>query len=73
MNKKLWFEMPETKALIKDLETRIQDIKDQWAEGNFTRDTVDGTSQKNAEAIGFISGIVDAIDFIKEGVILEDD
>ena len=73
MNKKLWLEMPETRALIKDLETRIQDLKDQWETGNFTRETSDGTAQKNAEAIGFVSGLREAIEFINEGVKNEDD
>lgn len=73
MNKKLWLELPETRVLLKDLETRIQDIKDQWLSGAFTQESIDGTAQKNAEAIGWANGLGEAIDFIKAGVEVIDD
>ena len=42
-----------------------------WARGNLTRESVDGTVQVNAEAIGGVSTLTQTIELIEEWKSLE--
>jgi hypothetical protein len=42
------------------------DIKDNWAAGNYTEETVEGTAQQNAKAIGRYQALEDVEDLIEE-------
>lgn len=47
-----WLRHPVTQAYRQFLRTRLQESKDMWAEGCFTRESVEGTVQLNANALG---------------------
>lgn len=46
--------------------------KDAWANGSYTTESVEGTAQKNAEAIGKVSAYLDLEEAIR-GIGVEDD
>lgn len=68
---KEWKLHPVTIEFFSSVKARIEDKKDQWANGNFTEETIDGTSQRNAEAIGAVVALSDLLETSYEGVIEE--
>lgn len=55
-----WADHPITKALKAVLRKRVEDLKGQWATGNFTDQSQFATAIMNAKAIG----IVNALEYI---------
>lgn len=66
-----WLKHPATEALISNLKEQIQFLKDGWAEGAFTTETVDGTVQTNAKNIGQIQCALTLLEGISSGDFLE--
>jgi len=64
--------LPTTKEWLKKLETYKEEIKNEWALGALTADTLDKTIQLNSEAIGKIS-VIDEIVIELEGIGEEDE
>ncbi len=57
-----WKKHPVTEKLYRLLEDRKGEIMEAWAAGSYTYLNSDGTSQKNAEALGMIRAIMEIID-----------
>ena len=51
--------------LKRQLQQDVQDIKDAWANGNYTGESAEATLQLNAEAIGKVSTCESIIEFIE--------
>lgn len=47
-----WMHHPVTEAHLKRLKEAQEEIKESWANGVYTTESIEGTAQKNAEAIG---------------------
>jgi len=47
-----WLQLPVTKELFSYLKEWDEELKDRWANGNFTAETYDKTIQLNSQAIG---------------------
>lgn len=47
-----WLDHPLTKALRLHIQADVEDLKDQWVNGDFTHESVEGTNQRNAQALG---------------------
>jgi hypothetical protein len=60
-----WLELEPTKELIKVLNEKIEEMKESWSDGVYTTETVDGTAQANAKAIGVIQGYQNVIEAMK--------
>ena len=52
-----WLLHPVTEAHINRLKEAKEEIKEYWASGGYTTESIEGTIQKNAEAIGSIRQI----------------
>lgn len=59
-----WSTLRETKYARARIEGEIEELKNQWAIGQFTTESVDETSQLNSEALGRIRGLFYALDFL---------
>jgi hypothetical protein len=60
MNKEViggWLMHPVTEKHIKRLIEAKEDIKENWANGAYTAESMEGTAQLNAEAVGAIRQI----------------
>ena len=55
-----WADHPITQAFLLYLVNEFEANKQRWSEGFYTEETVDGTAQKNAKAIGKQEAIHDA-------------
>lgn len=47
-----WLLHPVTEQFRAFLRESLEDLQNQWVNGNFTTETVDGTAQSNARSIG---------------------
>ena len=56
-----WKKHPVTEKLYRLLEDRKKEIMEAWAAGSYTYLNSDGTSQKNAEALGMIRAVMDIL------------
>lgn len=61
-----WLSHPCTEMLLLYLGASYETIKDHWANGSFTRESMEGTCQKNAEEIGRAGALLDVIEVIKD-------
>jgi len=61
---KEWKSRKQTKWVRASLEEEIEEIKNEWACGDFSRQSAEETAQKSAEAIGRIVGLSFALDFL---------
>jgi hypothetical protein len=52
-----WKEHPITLYLIKTLEADKLDIMEAWGNGQFLAESSEGTSQKNAKALGMLESV----------------
>ena len=60
-----------TLEFLSQLKAVRQETMESWARGNLTRESVDGTVQVNAEAIGGVSTLTQTIEIIEEWKSLE--
>lgn len=65
-----WLNHPATEALLSNLKEQIQFMKDNWAEGSFTSETVDGSVQTNAKYIGQVQTAMTLLEGIQSGEFL---
>ena len=56
-----WKKHPVTEKLYRLLEDKKAAIMEAWAAGSYTYLNSDGTSQKNAEALGMIRAVMDIL------------
>lgn len=63
-----WLLHPVTQEFRKAIKGRIQELKDQWANGAFSTESLDGTKQLNAEAIGKVQMLQDLLEATYESV-----
>ena len=61
-----WKNLSQTRWAKQNLRNEIEDLKNRWAIGGFTDDTVDRTAQINAESIGIVKGLFIALDVLTE-------
>lgn len=55
------------------IEDEIESIKNDWATGAFTAESVEGTVQLNNEAIGRIHGLFFALEYLVEDFMAEEE
>lgn len=60
-----WKHHPLTEALLETLKGDYMGIHEAWADGFFTGESADETSQKNAKALGQIQAIEAMIEWIE--------
>ena len=48
----LWKSHPMSEVLLKYLDLNVEHITDRWITGTFTKETVDGTAQLQAQFLG---------------------
>ena len=70
-DRKEWAHHPVTLEFLSHLKAVRQGTMESWARGNLTRESVDGTVQVNAEAIGGVSTLTQTIELIEEWKSLE--
>ncbi|MDH5426191.1 MAG: hypothetical protein OEY29_14475 [Gammaproteobacteria bacterium] len=56
--------MRESKWFKANLEEEVEEIKNQWATGVFTSESIEETNSLNAEALGRIRGLFYAHDLL---------
>lgn len=61
-----WKLHPVTKRFQQFLKEQLEELQQQWVEGNFTSDTSDATAQINARSIGKAQNLVDIIELSSE-------
>ena len=61
-----WKLHPVTKRFRQFLKGQLEELQQQWVEGNFTSDTSDATAQINARSIGKAQNLVDIIELSSE-------
>lgn len=66
-----WLTHPVTKEFFQLLKAKREDIKERWAMGAFTDETLDGTKQLNAEAIGWVYMLDQILEMNYEGLVEE--
>ena len=59
-----WLSSPLTKAVLAELESRVLQMVDDWAFGNFTGEGIEATAQLNAEALGRVGTYQECIELI---------
>ena len=55
-----WLIHPVTEKHIDRLKEAKEEIKENWARGDYTTESIEGTIQKNSEALGSV-GMIDQI------------
>jgi len=74
ISRREWEEHPLTKGLKELLRADMHIILTSWASGGYTSDTIDGTAQQNASALGELHALEKCLDHIGElEEILDDD
>lgn len=68
---KEWKQHEVTKEFFDSIKARIEEKKEDWANGNFTTESSDGTVQKNAAAVGAVAALSDLLETSYEGVVEE--
>lgn len=68
---KEWKQHPVTSEFFKAMSNRVEDIKTQWANGHFTAESVEGTKQLNANALGKVDILLDLMETSYEGIVEE--
>jgi hypothetical protein len=66
-----WLLHPVTQDFKKLLKYKREDIKERWANGNFTAESADGTKQLNAEALGWVWMLEQVLALDYEGLVQE--
>lgn len=61
-----WKQHEMTREYAQRLKDAIIEAQENWSNGYYTHETVEGTVQKNAEVLGFIAGIRAAIELLSE-------
>ncbi len=61
-----WKQHEMTREYVQRLKDAITDAQERWSNGYYTHETAEGTAQKNAEVLGFIAGIREAIELLSE-------
>ena len=64
-----WKLQPVTVEFFKAIENRVEGIKDDWANGHFTVESVEGTKQLNAKALGNVEILLALLETSYEGVV----
>lgn len=59
-----WARHPGTQIILAYLEASYETIKESWANGAFTQESMEATCQKNAEQIGKVDGILELVEVI---------
>jgi hypothetical protein len=62
-----WLRQPETQSLIKDITQSITLTMEEWANGDYTSDTMEGTVQRNARALGGVQTLQSLLENIQGG------
>lgn len=52
-----WKSLPQTEAFFRHLKGLRQDLLEAWSDGTFTAESVEGTAQLNAKALGYVEMI----------------
>jgi uncharacterized protein YukE len=60
-----WQQNPVTQQFLNDLKTDRSDIKEDWAAGQFTVESIEGTNQLNSRALGAIQALESMIERIE--------
>ena len=63
-----WLQHPVTIEFRKAMQTRLDELKNDWANGGYTTETVDGTAQLNARSLGKAQMLSDLLEATYEGV-----
>jgi hypothetical protein len=66
-----WREHSETRKYVQYLQSEIYRLRQAWAEGAFTGESLDETVQLNAKFIGVVQGFTNALEIIKDGGVQE--
>jgi len=53
----LWLSHPVSQGLLHYFQASMLNNQNAWMNGAFTGDTVDATTQKNAQALGMVQGV----------------
>lgn len=61
-----WKQHEMTREYVQRLKSAILEVQDNWSVGRYTSEHVAGTAQLNAEALGFVKGLREAIELIEE-------
>jgi hypothetical protein len=59
-----WHDSRVTQYLLEEIDLTVSEIKDVWAEGGYTGDSTDETSQLNSRALGNVQALLNLRDFI---------
>jgi hypothetical protein len=68
-----WLNQSAGKYFMHTLRVKLEDLKDDWANGAFTRDHVEASYQLNSEALGKVQQLADIILTLEEMTIDEED
>jgi hypothetical protein len=68
-----WLGQPTGEYYQYMLAEKIEEIKDNWANGLYTGESTEETAQLNAEAVGKIQGIGEAIVLLEEMTEVDDE
>jgi len=60
-----WLSHDETIRMKKKLQEDLQGMLNGWMNGYFTTESIEGTAQKNAEALGKVQAIQDMLDYLE--------
>lgn len=61
-----WLQHPLTQSLLKTLNADYLDYHNGWENGSFTTESIEGTAQANAEALGSVKAISLIIGWIED-------
>lgn len=61
-----WFHHPLTRELVDEVKQARQLIVDKWTAGQYTTETAEGTSQKNAQALGNIEMADEVVQWVED-------
>ena len=67
MDKREWVQHPVTQELIKELLGDLSNLKEAWGDGVYTTESIEGTVQQNAKALGKVEAVGDILSWIEEG------
>ena len=62
-----WRAHPQTQAFLAWLQENRETLKESWANGHLTTESLDGTKQVNAEAIGKCQAFDDVMKYVRGG------
>lgn len=57
-----WLSHPVTREVLRALRQRREELKESWARGSFTLESIEASALKNAEKIGEVNQLSDFIE-----------